>query len=96
MAAPRRNRSKPDDPAFQKTREKIRTTKIAQRLEAFVLEEKYGNSKKPVEMTSSQVTAALGLLKKTIPDLSATEISGPDGGPVVPTINITKESTSKT
>lgn len=29
-----------------------------------------------VEMTPSQVTAALGLLKKTLPDLSATEISG--------------------
>lgn len=27
-------------------------------------------------MSPSQVTAALGLLKKTLPDLSATEISG--------------------
>jgi hypothetical protein len=34
------------------------------------------------EMGATQVTAALGLLKKALPDLSATTISGEDGGPV--------------
>jgi hypothetical protein len=34
-------------------------------------------------MTSDQVRAALGLLKKTIPDLAVTSHTGPDGGPVL-------------
>ena len=34
-------------------------------------------------MTSDQVRAALGLLKKTIPDLAVTQHTGPDGGPVL-------------
>jgi hypothetical protein len=34
-------------------------------------------------MTSDQVRAALGLLKKTIPDLAVTAHTGPDGGPVL-------------
>lgn len=33
-------------------------------------------------MPSSAVTAALGLLKKSIPDLAAVEHSGRDGGPI--------------
>lgn len=36
-------------------------------------------------MSASQVTAALGLLKKTIPDLKATEITGVDGKELFPT-----------
>ncbi len=32
-----------------------------------------------IEMTSTQATVALGLLKKVMPDLSSTEHSGPDG-----------------
>ena len=31
------------------------------------------------EMSATQVSAGLGLLKKVMPDLAATEISGPDG-----------------
>lgn len=35
------------------------------------------------EMAATQVTAALGLLRKALPDLSATTVSGDDeGGPV--------------
>jgi hypothetical protein len=34
-------------------------------------------------MSSDQVRAALGLLKKTIPDLAVTAHTGPDGGPVL-------------
>lgn len=34
------------------------------------------------EMAATQVTAALGLLKKALPDLSATQISGDDENPV--------------
>lgn len=35
-----------------------------------------------VELKPSQVTAALGLLKKTIPDLAKTEVTGVDDGPL--------------
>ena len=34
-------------------------------------------------MSDTQVRAALGLLKKTIPDLAVTAHTGPDGGPVL-------------
>jgi len=34
------------------------------------------------DMAPSQVTAGLGLLKKVLPDLSQTELTGENGGPV--------------
>lgn len=34
------------------------------------------------EMSATQVTAGLGLLRKCLPDLSMVELSGPDGGPL--------------
>lgn len=49
-------------------REKIKTSMIINRLQDHV------NGK--VELTATQVTAALGLLKKTAPDLSAVEHGG--------------------
>lgn len=58
----------------EEIREKIRATLIVKALEDHVLEAK--------EMTPSQVSAALGLLKKSVPDLGAITLSGPDGGPV--------------
>ena len=33
-------------------------------------------------MSATQVTAGLGLLRKCLPDLAATEITGEEGGPV--------------
>lgn len=50
------------------TRAKIQTTQIVKRLTDHIL----GN----IKLESTQVTAALGLLKKTIPDLSSIELSG--------------------
>lgn len=35
-----------------------------------------------VEMTPTQATVALGLLRKVMPDLSSTTVSGEDGGPL--------------
>jgi hypothetical protein len=35
-----------------------------------------------LEMTQTQLRAAEVLLKKTLPDQTAQEITGPDGGPV--------------
>jgi hypothetical protein len=52
----------------ERTRAKIQTSQILNRLQAFV------NSK--VELQPHQVTAALGLLRKTMPDLAAIEHSG--------------------
>ena len=52
----------------ERTRAKIRTSQLINRLTLFV------NGK--VEMSAAQVTAALGLLKKTLPDMIATEHSG--------------------
>jgi len=48
------------------TRKKIQATQLIKRLTSHVLGE--------VDMSSTQVTAALGLLKKTLPDLSAVEV----------------------
>jgi len=55
-------------------RARIRAGGIVKRLEDHVLGK--------VEMSASQVSAALGLLRKTVPDLSAVEHTGKDGGPI--------------
>lgn len=54
-----------------RTREKIQTSQLINRLQDFV----FGNAK----MEKAQVTAALGLLKKTCPDLTATTLNGTIG-----------------
>lgn len=61
-------------------RDKIRASQLVNRLEDHVLGK--GKDNKPIELSSTQVAAALGLLKKCVPDLRATEHSGPDGGPI--------------
>lgn len=53
------------------TRTKIQTSQIVNRLSQFV--------NGTVEMEPHQVTAALGLLKKTLPDLSATTLDAGEG-----------------
>lgn len=55
-------------------RKKIQATQLINRLQSHIFDN--------VEMSRTQVSAALGLLKKTIPDLSATQLSGEDGGPI--------------
>ena len=52
----------------EEIRNKIKATLIINKLENHVLE--------GVEMSSTQVTAALGLLKKSVPDLSNIEMGG--------------------
>lgn len=47
-----------------RTREKIRTSQLINRLEKFVLNED------EVSLSPAQVSAALGLIKKTLPDLA--------------------------
>ena len=55
-------------------RERIRAAAILQRLDRAAMGE--------VDMTSSQLKAAEIVLRKTIPDLNKTELSGPDGGKI--------------
>lgn len=74
MAA--RLRSKHQD----EVREKIRASQLVNRLEDHVLGE--------VEMTNTQVSAALGLLRKCVPDLQATELSGDPESPVSTSLTV--------
>lgn len=68
----------------QVVRDRIRATKIVNRLQAFVLDEKCDG--KMVRMSREQVAAALGLLRKTVPDLSQTALTGPDGKALPPPV----------
>ena len=52
------------------TRAKIKTSQLVNRLTAHAL----GN----VEMPATAVTAALGLIRKTLPDLASTTLGGDD------------------
>lgn len=56
-----------------KTREKIRTSQLLNRLQAHVFNELDGKTKKPVEMKSTQIKAAEILLRKVMPDLQSVE-----------------------
>ena len=71
MADTRRNRTW----QTEKTREKIRTSQLKNRLEAYALGEVDPVSQQPVKMEQGQVKAALGLLAKVMPDLSAADIT---------------------
>lgn len=60
-------------------RQKIQASQLINRLMDHV------NSPTPL-MDSSQVTAATKLLNKVLPDLSATQLTGSDGGPLQVTV----------
>lgn len=60
-----------------KTREKIRTSQLINRLEKFVLNED------GIDLSPAQVSAALGLIKKTLPDLSQVDGSMKHDGQIV-------------
>lgn len=61
-------------------REKIRATLLVKKLEDHVL----GSQ----ELAATQVTAALGLLKKCVPDLARSEVTGEGGGPVKHAVSV--------
>jgi hypothetical protein len=65
-------------------RVKIRNSNILTRLI------KHAEGAEGFEMTQTQVTAALALLKKVLPDLQSIEHSGPDGGPIDARLTIEK------
>lgn len=52
----------------EEVRAKIQTSQLLNRLNDFAFSK--------IELSKSQVTAILGLLRKTLPDLSAIEVSG--------------------
>lgn len=58
-----------------KTRQKIQTSQLINRLTSHALSEED-------VMTTSQVRAAEILLKKTLPDTQNIQITGEDGGPI--------------
>ena len=70
------------------TREKIQTSQLVNRLNSFVLSCVDPKTKKPIEMCREQITVALGLLKKTLPDLSSVELSGDEANPVNLSFNV--------
>ena len=55
-------------------RDKIRASQLINRLQDHVLGD--------VDLAPTQVSAALGLLKKCVPDLSVQQLTGDEGGPV--------------
>lgn len=82
MAAPKTNRTKEK---HAKTLAAIQATQLVNALQDHVLGRNGRENMKP-----TQITAALGLIKKKVPDLSATELSNPDGT-LQPILNITHE-----
>jgi hypothetical protein len=60
-----------------RTRLKIKTSQLINRLQSFAL----GDEK--IMMSSDQVRAALGLLKKTLPDLQSITLGGESEQPLV-------------
>jgi hypothetical protein len=73
MAAPKHNKSHPDSPAFDRTREKIQTTQLVKRLQNYALSQPddQGNE---VELDSGKIRSIEILLNRTLPTLSATTI----------------------
>lgn len=69
MAAPKRNRSKPDNAAQAQTRQSIQTTQLIKRLQAYALGLPYAKSN-VAEVDSGRLRAIEILLKKVLPDLS--------------------------
>lgn len=63
--------------AVERIRERIQADRIIKKLENHILDAE--------EMSSSQVTAALGLLKKRVPDLASITLSGDNENPLVHT-----------
>ena len=73
-----------------RTRSKIQTSQLVNRLNAFALD-----TTDSVRMSSDQVRAALGLLRKTIPDLAVTAHTGEVGGVLLLHLNAAREMSSK-
>lgn len=71
-----------------RTRAKIQTSQLINRLNSFV--------KGEVTLNGAQVTAALGLIKKTLPDLASVELKGNDQNPLTHVVKSTREIIHRT
>lgn len=96
MAAPKRNRTKPSDPLFLKTREKIRVSQLIDRLQnnaLGTLKKNSGKSKDEnyteeyIEMTTGQLKSAEILLNKSLPSLQNVTIAGDPEKPLEITVS---------
>jgi hypothetical protein len=63
----------------ERCRSAIQTTQLCKRLNNFALRLPDPATGRDFEMSDTQVRAALGLLRKTLPDLASTTINGGDG-----------------
>src|ERR1700730_445339 len=77
------SRLRPTDVANRKNRahseivrSRIRSSQLVNRLQAFIMGKKDRKTKRRIELSPHQVTAALGLLRKTIPDIQSIEHLG--------------------
>lgn len=80
MAA-RKNKGTKDSPWDEKTRSKIQTSMLLNRLLNHCLTKEDDKDYKQKYMQQSQVNAALGLMKKVLPDLTALQLSGDQESP---------------
>ena len=64
------------------TRQKIQTSQLVNRLNGYALGELDPTSKQPIEITPGQMKAMEILLRKSLPDLAAVQISGDPESPV--------------
>jgi hypothetical protein len=81
------NKSHPDSPAFERTRAKIQATQLVKRLQNYALE-KPDDQGNQVELDAGRLKAIDMLLNRALPSLSSTTITGADGGPVIPVLQI--------
>lgn len=73
--APHKNRCKPTDVLYEKTRAKIRTTQIVNRLNKNMLGIlKNDVTGELIELTTGQIRSAEILLSKSLPSLTSTEV----------------------
>ena len=67
----------------ERSRAKIQTSQLCNRLNNYALGLPDPTTGRKFEMSDGQIRAALGLLRKTLPDLAVTQIAGEGGGALV-------------
>lgn len=72
-----------------KVRQKIQTSQLINRLNAFALGENDPQTDKPVQIDSTRLKAMEILLRKSLPDLSSIEVSGDPEHPLITEIRQT-------
>lgn len=79
MAAPKNNRTKPGNAAFERTRAKIQTTQLLKRLTCHALNKK-DDAGNDVSLDNTHIQAIKILLDKSLPNLTATDLKVEPGG----------------